>query len=57
MKPPLYGVPINNLYKTHVIDEKPEGFIMYKHEPVYTVYTITSIMSGFMCYKSEGNFG
>ena len=40
-----------------VIDDKPEGepegFIMYKHEGFYT---FTSIISGFMCYKSEGNF-
>ena len=31
-----------------VIDDKPEGFIMYKYEP--------EVVSGFMCYKSEGNF-
>ena len=41
-----------------VINDKPERFIMYKHEPVGRgfIYTITSTMSGLICYKSEGNF-
>ena len=33
-----------------VVDDEPEGFIMYKYEPV------TSIMGGFMCYKIRVQF-
>ena len=37
-----------------VIDDKPED-VARGRSPM-GLYTIKSIMRGFMCYKSEGNF-